>query len=177
MKKIKIILLMIGLNYVLFAIDKVSLELDVLPYLTGGNYIGIGVANNGLNYRLIKANVNLPNFVLQKDIESINMDVSTIIVDYFFDRASYQGLWIGIGYEIWDLEITEKESQIKENLRQRIFTLGGGYVYNFSENFYINPWAAIHYDLNSNTKKLVGNTSYEPNRTTPEASLKFGYNF
>lgn len=177
MKKIKIMLLMILINLGLFAFDKVSFELDVLPYVTGGNYFGVGFANNGLNYRFIKASVNLPNFILPDNIESVTMDVYTIIVDYFFRGNEYEGPWVGLGYEFWDSKIKEEGTNVENDLTQHILTLGAGYVFKLSDHFYINPWAAIHYDLNGNTEKVIGSTEYKPNRITPEASLKFGYCF
>ena len=178
MKKFKVILIfLLLLNSSIFAIDKISLEVDALPYITGGNYIGVGVANNGFNYRFIKADVNMPNFILPNHIDSVNMDVYTFIVDYFFRGEDYDGPWIGLGYELWNLKVKEENSNIEEDLTQHIFTLGGGYVFSLGEYFFVNPWIAVHYDLNNDTEKLVGNTIYKPKRITPEASLKFGFRF
>lgn len=174
--KHKLILLFMLISVYTFSIDKLTVELDLLPYIEGGHYIGLAVGNSGFNYRIVKTKTSIPEFVLQSNIDNIDLDVYALIVDYYF-RDDYSGLWIGFGLENWKSNIREKNSLIEEELKQNIATIGAGYVFNIFNNFYLNPWVAVHYDLGNKTSLKVGTTDYKISKITPEASLKIGYNF
>lgn len=161
----------------LYPIDNFGVEVDLLPYINGGNYIGAFVSENGLKYRLVRAETNLPEFILDDNIDNVELEVYAFIIDYYFDKSNYEGLWIGAGFEYWQSSIDEKNGVKDVNLKQKIFTLGGGYVFRISDNFYINPWAAIHIDMGSDDYKMVGSTKYKIQDILPEASIKLAYYF
>jgi hypothetical protein len=161
----------------LYPIDNFGVEADLLPYVSGGNYIGGFVSENGFKYRLVRAETNLPEFILENNIDNVNLEVYAFIVDYYFDKTNYEGLWIGAGFEYWQSRIDEKNGVKDVKLNQKIFTLGGGYVFRLSDRLYVNPWVAIHVDMGSEDYKMIGNTKYKIHDILPEASIKLAYYF
>lgn len=160
-----------------YSIDNIGVEVDLLPFATGGNYIGAFVSENGFKYRFIRAESSMPDFMLEDGIDSVDLEVYAFIVDYYFDKTNYAGPWIGVGLEYWKNSIDEKNGVENVSLKQNIFTIGGGYLFKISQNLYINPWAAIHVDIDSNDYKMIGNTKYEIKDVVPEFSVKLTYYF
>ena len=58
-----------------------------------------------------------------------------------------------------------------------IFTIGGGYVWKFHKNFYLNPWVAGHLSIAGDKAVVVDESTYEPPLFLPEISLKLGWHF
>jgi hypothetical protein len=56
-----------------------------------------------------------------------------------------------------------------------IFTGGGGYVWKFYKNFYLNSWVAVHLRAAGDDQAAVDGQRFRPARITPEASLKIGW--
>ena len=179
MKKILRIMLLIVLcnSTTIYGIDKIGVELDLYPFITGGNYMGAYVAQNGFKYRVIRAKSNMPEFMLQNNIENVNLEVYAFIVDYYFDKTDYKGLWFGIGGERWNNRIDEKNGVKNVDFSQNIFTFGGGYLFELTDRIFINPWAAVHVNMRNEREKIIGDTSYEIKKIIPEVSVKLGYSF
>jgi len=55
--------------------------------------------------------------------------------------------------------------------------LGGGYVWEFYRNFYLNSWLATHVVIAGDDEVAVGKRTYELKLFTPEISLKLGWHF
>lgn len=118
----------------------------------------------------------MPDFILKdgfKDSESI---ANAFVLDYFLNE-NYEGLWFGIGYEYWENSIKNEDNLVKKEYNQNIFTFGTGYVFNLSENFYLNPWIAGHSNLKNNEKIDVGGKEFEIENFMYSASLKIGFKF
>ena len=179
MKKfLRIIVLIVLWNCTsIYGIDKMGIEFDLYPFVTGGNYVGVYAAQNGFKYRVIRAESNMPDFMLQKNIENVNLEVYAFIIDYYFDKTDYKGLWFGIGGECWNNKVDEENGAKDVNFSQNIFTFGGGYLFELTDRIFINPWAAIHVNMGNEREKTIGNTSYEIKKVIPEASIKLGYSF
>ena len=179
MKKILRIIVLIVLcnSTTIYGIDKIGVELDLYPFVTGGNYMGAYVAQNGFKYRVIRAESNMPEFMLQNNIENVNLEVYAFIVDYYFDETDYKGLWFGIGGERWNNRIDEKNGVKNVGFSQNIFTFGGGYLFELTDRIFINPWAAVHVNMGNEREKIIGDTSYEIKKIIPEVSVKLGYSF
>lgn len=154
-----------------------GLEIDALPYLTGGYYGSSWIGWHNFRLRGVISSVKLPQFVLPTDFSAWEMNVLALIFDYFpRSTGKYQGPWIGAGYEYWQSTIKIKSSMRTGELSQHILTLGGGYVHKFSDHFYINLWGAGHYAL-SGTELEVNGESYELPPFQAEVSLKLGWIF
>jgi len=151
-----------------------GLEIDVLPYITGGYYFSSWVGSENFRLRGVLSKLSMPEFVLPNNFSAWEMEVLAVILDYFPAKTGkYQGPWIGVGYEYWESEIEIKKSKRSGELSHNIFTFGGGYIYKFSEHFYLNLWGAGHYVL-SGKELVVDGESYKIPSFQGEISLKFG---
>lgn len=156
-----------------------GIEIDALPYVTGGSYISSWVGLKNYRLRLVLSDVNVPEFVYSDDFKDWNSKAVALICDYFWNPQNnpFSGPWVGFGLEHWDNEIVEKSSGTKASFEQEVFTVGGGYVYYLSKNCFINPWVAAHLRLNGDSEILVGSKTFENKPLQFEASLKLGWKF
>lgn len=151
-------------------------ELDLLPYISGGYYVSAWYGIDQFRFRAILTNTTVPEFVLADGYTNNKLKVYAFIMDYFF-KKNFEGFWIGTGIEYWDSQIKfETENQTAE-YNNTLFTFGGGYVWKFYDNFFLNPWAAFHYIIAGDKEVKVGSTTFKPNVFTPEASIKIGWYF
>lgn len=150
-------------------------EVDMLPYIGGGHYLSGVVGYDHFKFRLIAAKTTIPGFVTPKGFDDWDLDCRAIIVDYF-PNENREGLWIGSGLEFWDSYIRNKNTGASGKFSQKIFTFGVGYIYNMTEHWYINPWAALHYNL-SDSNVAVGSSTLNLPDIMYEASVKLGYKF
>ncbi|RLD24811.1 MAG: hypothetical protein DRI54_05730 [Bacteroidetes bacterium] len=155
----------------------VGFEIDALPYITGGYYasVWLGFKKQKQRLRPVYAKVNVPEFLLDEYFNRNTLIVYAIVVDYFF-KPNFEKFWIGTGIEYWDGEI---ENMFSETAKYNnwIFTLGGGYVWKFWDNLYINPWVAGHLRIAGDEEVQVGLITFYTPFITPEISLKLGWNF
>lgn len=154
----------------------IGAEADILPYMTGGYYGSVWASKNHFRYRAVVTNVTTPEFMLKDGFSNNKMMVYAALVDYFFEPRP-EKWWIGSGFEYWDAEIqtSQKFSTVKYN--NTMFTLGGGYVWKFYNNFYMNPWAAVHLRIAGDKSVMVDGMEFKPSFLIPEVSLKFGWYF
>ncbi len=118
-------------------------ELDAAPYLFNGYYASFWVGHDHFRYRAVITKIETPGFILEDGFTNNEMNVYAAIVDYFF-KPGFEGWWIGPGLEYWDATIQTDAKLETAAYNNTIFTLGGGYVWKFHKNFYLNPWAAVH---------------------------------
>lgn len=156
-----------------------GIEIDALPYVTGGSYISSWVGFEKYRLRLVLSDVNIPEFTYSEDFEDWNSKAGAIICDYFWNPQNQplSGPWIGFGLEHWDNEIIEKLSGAKASFEQDVLTIGGGYVHYLSKHCFINPWVAGHLRLNGDSKITVGSKTFKNKALQFEASLKLGWKF
>jgi hypothetical protein len=62
---------------------KYGVELDALPYLTGGYYGSAWVGYKNLRFRLVAAKAETPSFVVADGFENLDTKAYAFIVDYF----------------------------------------------------------------------------------------------
>lgn len=154
----------------------IGFELDMLPFISGGYYGSVWYGFDNFRLREVIAKTTVPEFMLDKGFKDNELMVYAVIADYFFEK-NFKGFWIAAGMEYWDSEIAhETETQITI-YSNTVFTAGGGYVWKFYENFYLNPWAAFHVIVAGDKDIKVGNHIFNPAVFTPEISLKIGWHF
>ncbi|UJH68597.1 hypothetical protein [Allomuricauda sp. SCSIO 65647] len=154
----------------------VGFELDAVPYIFNGYYGSVWVGHNHFRYRAVITNIDTPDFILEDGFTNNEIRVYAAIVDYFF-KPDFKGWWIGPGLEYWDAEIqTDAELETAE-YNNIIFTLGGGHVWKFYKNFYLNPWAAVHLRVAGDKEVRVDQSTFETPLMIPEVSLKLGWHF
>jgi hypothetical protein len=151
-------------------------ELDLLPYISGGYYLSAWYGIDQFRFRAILTKTTVPQFAVADGYTDNKLNVYAFITDYFF-KKNFEGFWIGTGLEYWDSQITYEAENQTASYNNTVFTLGGGYVWKFYDNFYLNPWVAFHYIIAGYKEVQVGSSTFKPNVFTPEASIKIGWHF
>ena len=151
-----------------------GVEIDILPYLTGGYYASAWVSRNHFRYRAVLTQVTTPEFMLEDGFTNNEIQVYALIVDYFFEQEVSK-FWIGAGFEYWDAGIQTDLKLEEASYENTMFTLGGGYVWNVGRHLYLNPWAALHFRIAGDSEVPVDGLAFSPSAVTPEASLKLGW--
>jgi len=154
----------------------VGVEIDALPYILSGYYGSVWVGRDQWRARAVVSRSTLPSFVVQDGFEDHRIDVVAALVDHFF-KPDFRGFWVGGGAEYWQNDVRSKTSGQSASWDNVAATLGGGYVWKFYQNFYLNPWGAGHLIVGGDTKVPVGGETFEPSRLTGEVSIKVGWHF
>ncbi len=153
-----------------------GIEVDALPYITGGYYGSFWVGNDNLRFRAIITKIKTPEFVIAEGFENLKTTSYTVIADYFpfSNPGDFSGLWVAGGYEFWTNDVTNKTDKSSGKYNNSVLTIGGGYIINLSKSFYINPWIAGHLSVSGTSDLPIGNRTYSPAVILPEISVKFG---
>lgn len=158
------------------AYNTVGVEADILPYITGGYYGSVWVGHKHMRYRAIVTRLTTPAFILKDGFTNNKIQAYTLIADYFFNTG-FKGWWAGSGVEYWKGQIQTDDRVSTARYHDVIFTAGGGYVWKFYRNFYLNPWVAGHLRVAGDREVRVGAKNYIPPFFTPEMSVKLGWHF
>lgn len=153
-----------------------GLELDVLPYATGG-YFGAGwVGKDKWRGRALFADVNKPDFVTKEGFTNHHIKACAVLLDRFL-KNDWKGWWIGAGPVYWKSNIQSEGSNATKNFDN--FLLNGSLGYNFTlyKNIYISPWAGLSLKVGGNDEFVLDNKAYNLPLLNPEASIKFGIFF
>jgi hypothetical protein len=147
-----------------------------LPFINGGYYTSGVIGYDHYNVRLIATKTEVPGFATPEGYTDWKIkNVTAVILDYF-PNENREGLWFAGGFEHWKSEIRNETTGETGEFSQNILTLGSGYVYNFTEHWYINPWVALHYNLGDKTV-TIGASELKLKNIMYEASIKLGYSF
>ena len=95
------------------------------------------------------------------------------IIDYTFGPR-WDGWWLGSGFEIWQNSIQHRDAPGTARWSSTVFTVGGGYIWRFAGDWFIDPWLGGHVVLNPETISL-GSFEYKPSVLQGEVSLKVGW--
>lgn len=154
----------------------IGFELDAVPYIFNGYYGSIWVGHNHFRYRAVITKIETPDFILEDGFTNNEMKVYAAIVDYFF-KPNFEGWWIGPGLEYWDATIQTDAKLSTSKYSNVIFTLGGGFVWKFHKNFYLNPWVAGHLKIAGDNRVKVDDKVFRTQTIIPEFSIKLGWHF
>lgn len=153
-----------------------GIELDVLPYATGG-YFGAGwIGKNKWRTRALLADVNKPDFTTKDGFTNHHVKAYAAVLDRFL-KDNWKGWWIGAGPVYWKSNIQSDSSNATKNFEN--FLLNGSLGYNFTpcKNIYISPWAGLSLKVSGNDAFVLDNKEYNLPLLNPEASVKFGILF
>ena len=180
MKKYFISLLLLGLltGQPVFAQNKISagVELDVLPYLTGGYFGAVWLGKGNVRGRALYASVNMPDFIVEEGFTNNQIKSFAVLGDYFF-KSNWKGLWLGAGLVYWKGNI--QSDQMIEKVNYESYLVNGSMGYNLwlGKHFYLSPWAGLSLRVEGDRNIEVDGSIYEPPALNPELSLKLGYQF
>jgi hypothetical protein len=153
-----------------------GVELDVLPYATGGWYGSLWYGFGHVRIRGVVSQVNPRDFAVNGDFTDAKTRAYALIVDYL-PRRDRTGLWLGAGVELWENSIAHPEEVARGEYETVMATLGAGWIWHLGDHLYLNPWAAGHLRVAGDDKASVGAHTYEPDRFVAEASVKVGWRF
>ncbi|GLU45034.1 hypothetical protein Musp01_26580 [Muricauda sp. NBRC 101325] len=150
-----------------------GVELDVLPYITGGYFGAVWARKGHFGGRALYAKVNMPDFMVPDGFTDNKINSYALIVDYFLNE-NQTGFWFGGGLVLWDGTITS--NQKIETASYQSFLLNGsvGYLINLSNRIYMSPWAGLSLRVAGDDDIMVDNQTYDPPFFNPELSLKVG---
>jgi hypothetical protein len=126
--------------------------------------------------RLITAHLEPPNsLTFDPEVVKPMLTVLATTLDYTFGK-NLDGVWLGAGTEAWFQRARAKDGSGQAAWTSAVFTVGGGYIWRFAGNFYLDPWLGLHWILNSQ-RHAVGNVQYSPAALSLSASVKVGWFF
>lgn len=153
-----------------------GLELDALPYATGGWFAAAWAGNEQWRIRLLTASVKKPDFTTRNGFSNHRIRAYAVVADYSL-KKDWEGIWLGGGLVLWNSTI-----QTDARLQTAAFTnylLNGSAGYNLKlhQHIYLSPWAGLSIRAAGKKNVLVDNKQYILPLLNPEASLKIGFWF
>jgi hypothetical protein len=88
------------------------MEIDVLPYATGGWYGSLWYGFGHLRIRGVISQVNPPDFTIEDGFTDARTRAYALLVDYF-PRPGRTGPWLGAGIERWENSIAHPEEEMR----------------------------------------------------------------
>jgi hypothetical protein len=153
-----------------------GLELDFLPYATGGYFAGAWVGKGHVRVRALTARVHKLEVVVKKGFTHNRVTAYALVADYFL-KKDWRGWWVGTG-------LVYRSSSIQSDARRSTvpyenYLLNGslGYHIPLSKHFYLSPWAGMHLRLAGDKHFRVDDKEFTIPLLNPEASLKLGWRF
>lgn len=126
--------------------------------------------------RYVGARMRQPDFIIDADnFKHLDTTVLALLIDYFW-RDDLSGFWVCSGFELWLNEISHNNTSQRASWNNAIWTMGGGYVWKFYKNFFLNPWLGLHLRLNNPGIELAG-ARYRPMAVLANGSIKIGFTF
>ncbi|MEQ9103446.1 MAG: hypothetical protein RIE53_01975 [Rhodothermales bacterium] len=151
-----------------------GVEIDVLPYATGGYFGAAWAAKGPLRLRALHALVHMPEFVVQDGFTNNDIDAFAVLVDVFPDG---NGIWFGGGLVYWMGSIQSDARRERAEYDSSLLNGGIGYVHYLTRNIYLSPWTGLSVRVAGDADILVDGQEFRPPRLNPEASVKFGWVF
>ena len=154
----------------------VGLELDALPYLTGGYFIAGWAGQGHWRCRVLTANVNKPDWSTPEGFTNHHITAYAAVIDVFL-KPGWRGWWIGAGPVYWRSRI-QSDSRI-QTAHFDNFLLNGSLGYNLKlgKQFYLSPWAGMSMRIAGDREVPVDQQLFTLPLFNPEASLKLGVYF
>ena len=153
-----------------------GIELDALPYITGGYFGAAWVGTGHIRGRALIAKVNMPEFFVADGFTNNDVLSFAVLADYYL-ADDWTGPWIAAGAVLWDSSI-QSDARV-ETAKYRSYLLNGsiGYALQLYRSIYVSPWAGLSLRVAGDSDIRVDGLSFEPRVLNPEASVKFGWVF
>ena len=154
----------------------VGIEQDVLPYLTGGYFLGGWIGFEPIRIRMIHAKARIPDVVVPEGFTNNQLRAYALVADYFLDR-DWLGWWGGGGIVYWRTSIQSDAQRSTAYLDHYLLNGSFGYAFDLGKRFYVSPWAGMHLRIGGTKSVIVDGAEYTPRVLNPEASVKIGWWF
>lgn len=153
-----------------------GLELDVLPYATGGYFGGAWIGKDVWRIRALTAFVKKPDWSTEKDFSNHQVHAYALLLDRFLQK-DWKGWWIGAGVVYWNSTI-QTDARLQTAKFNNVL-LNGSLGYNFTlyKHLYLSPWGSLSLRVAGDKNVAVDDKRFTLPLINPEASLKLGYYF
>jgi hypothetical protein len=153
-----------------------GVELDVLPYATGGYFGAVWVGKNKWRARALLADVNKPDFTTKDGFTNHHIRAYALILDRFL-KDNWRGWYIGGGPVYWKSKIQSDTSNATQSFENILWNGSLGYNFTIYKNIYISPWGGLSLKVSGNDEFILDNKEYSLPLLNPEVSVKFGVHF
>ncbi|MBP8240420.1 MAG: hypothetical protein KAX50_10680 [Saprospiraceae bacterium] len=153
-----------------------GLELDALPYLTGGYFGAAWVGRQHWRLRVLITGVNKPDWATPDGFTKHHITSSAAVADFFL-KPDWKGWWIGGGPVYWSSTIQTDAKLQTAQFKNLLLNGSIGYNLRLPGHFYLSPWAGLSIRVAGDTDVPVDNTTFTLPLLNPEASLKLGWYF
>ncbi len=156
---------------------RAGMELDALPYLTGGYSFAGWLGKGTVRLRAVYARFHSPSFITPEGFDELATDAGVLLLDYFpaAENGEFDRWWLGGGLEYWRNSVRHVQSHTEASYDNVIVTIGGGHVWKVWRGLYVNPWAAVHFAVTGRDEQRIGGAAYTPKSFFYEASFKIGW--
>lgn len=153
-----------------------GIELDALPYITGGYFAAITAGKGLWRLRALTADVNKPDWSTRKGYSKHHVHAYALVVDRFL-KQDWKGWWIGAGPVYWNSRIQTDQHLQTAHFHNWLLNGSLGYHFPLGRHFYLSPWAALNLRLGGDKEIQVDQKQYTLPFINPEASFKVGLYF
>ena len=153
-----------------------GLELDALPYATGGYFGAAWVGKDHVRLRVLTAGVNMPDFITKDGFTNHHVTSYAIVADYFM-KENWQGWWAGAGLVYWKSSIQTDDRLQTVHFQNYLLNGSIGYNIPLYKKLYLSPWAGLSIRTAGDKNVAVDAKRYTLPLLNPEASLKIGISF
>lgn len=150
-----------------------GMEVDALPYATGGWFAAAWAGKEKWRVRLLAASVNKPDFTTKKGFTNHHINAYALVADHFFDKE-WKGWWLGGGLVVWKSRIQTDARLQTTSFTDYLLNGSAGYNIRLNNNIYLSPWAGMSIRIAGEKNIPVDNKHYTLPLLNPETSLKLG---
>lgn len=159
--------------------------------LNNNLYFGVGInllpiAYNGIGgagwikYKNMRYNIEYFNFDVPSSYYGANLengvteDAFRVGIDYFFWK-NLPGIYLPIGFEYWKNSLGHKQFANRAEFDTKLFSIGIGYLYNFTENVYLDSRLSMGTLLGGVFEVRTSNFTFLPRTISHSAMLGLGF--
>jgi len=157
-----------------------GVQLDLFPTVVSAVNRAFGLAPQvwlgigRVRVRIVGAYLQPPDaLAFQDGFVNPTTAAFALVLDYTFGEH-FDGFWIGPGFEVWQRSIQHEGVAGTARWSSLVATIGGGYIFRFRHNFFLDLWAGVHWVVNEHSVD-VGGYVYDPFPLLAEASVKVGW--
>ena len=153
-----------------------GLELDALPYATGGYFGAAWVGKDLWRMRALTAFVKKPDWSTKSDFSNHRVHAYALLADRFLKKG-WKGWWAGAGLVYWNSTIQTEARQQTAHFKNLLINGSLGYNLTVYKRLYVSPWGSLNLRVAGDKNVVVDDKRFTLPVLNPEASLKFGYSF
>lgn len=153
-----------------------GIELDALPYATGGWFAAAWAGNEQWRIRFLTAAVYKPDFTTRKGFSNHHIRAYAVVADYSL-KKDWEGIWLGAGLVLWNSTIQTDARLHTASFTNYLLNGSAGYNFKLHKNIYLSPWAGLSIRAGGDKDVAVDTKRYTLPLLNPEASLKMGFWF